>query len=209
MPGGELNQNNSDHMWRFCDITRRNRPVLSLHLHHTLADRTRLAASRTGSDDKAAPASNDQGARTGGAPHQELLAEPLPFAWAVSSREFVPHHRDEGVSATCSALSHCLLPLCCAARTPRTPHAALALLPLVPRTRRRTTGTRHHARTTTHDDEKMLRAHTGTKPKTPIDWFARQRGPLRARVASFSLPCERGLNSHTVVITRPRLSLAL
>jgi hypothetical protein len=32
---------------------------------------------------------------------------------------------------------------------------------------------------------------------------------LRARVASLSLPCERGLNSHTVVITRPRLSLAL
>ena len=93
-----------------------------------------------------------------------------PFAWTVSSRKFVSHHRDEGVSATRSALlSHCLLPLCCAARTPRTPHAALALLPLVPRTRRRTTGTRQHARTTTHDDEKMLRAHTGTKPKTPID----------------------------------------
>ena len=93
-----------------------------------------------------------------------------PFTWTVSSRDFVPHHRDEGVSATCSALllSHCLLPLCCAARTPRTPHAALALLPLVPRTRRRTTGTRH-ARTTTTDDEKMLRALTGAKPKTPID----------------------------------------
>ena len=29
--------------------------------------------------------------------------------------------------------------------------------------------TRHHARTTTRDDEKMLRAHMGTKPKTPID----------------------------------------
>ena len=102
------------------------------------ADRRRLVASRTGSDGKAAPASNDQGARTGGAPHQELLAEPLPFTWTVSSREFVPHHRDEGVSATCSALSHCLLPLCCAARTPRTPHAALALLLLVPRTHRAT-----------------------------------------------------------------------
>ena len=44
--------------------------------------------------------------------------------------------------------------------------------------------TRHHARTTTHDDEKMLRAHTGTKPKTPIDgasenWVPpRQRGPV-------------------------------
>ena len=39
----------------------------------------------------------------------------------------------------CSELSHCLLPLCCAARTPRTPHAALALLLLVPRTQRATT----------------------------------------------------------------------
>ena len=27
----------------------------------------------------------------------------------------------------------------------------------------------HHARTTAHDDEKMLRAHTGTKPERPID----------------------------------------
>ena len=33
--------------------------------------------------------------------------------------------------------------------------------------------------------------------------------PLRARVAAFLLPCERGLNSHTVVDTRPRPSLAL
>ena len=40
------------------------------------ADHKRLVASRTGSDDKAAPASKDHGARTGGAPHQELLAEP-------------------------------------------------------------------------------------------------------------------------------------
>ena len=28
---------------------------------------------------------------------------------------------------------------------------------------------RHDARTTSHDDEKMLHAHTGTKPETPID----------------------------------------
>ena len=28
---------------------------------------------------------------------------------------------------------------------------------------------RNHARTTTHDDEKMLSAHKGTKPETPID----------------------------------------
>ena len=33
--------------------------------------------------------------------------------------------------------------------------------------------------------------------------------PLRARPASFFLPCERGSNSHTDVITRPRLCLAL
>ena len=89
----------------------------------------------------------------------------------VWKRVVVPHHRDEGVSAPRSALSsHCLLPLCCAARNPRsTPHAALALLLLVPRTHRATKKTTHHARTTTHDDEKMLRARTGTKPKTTID----------------------------------------
>ena len=68
----------------------------------------------------------------------------------ASPREFVPHHRDEGVSATCSALSHCLLPLCCAARTPRTPHAALALLPLVPRTHRATKA--RHQTPRTNDD---------------------------------------------------------
>ena len=28
---------------------------------------------------------------------------------------------------------------------------------------------RHHALPTTHDDEKMPRAHTGTKPETPVD----------------------------------------
>ena len=66
-----------------------------------------------------------------------------------------------------SLSSHCLLPLCCAARTPRTPHAALALLLLVPRTHRATKP--RHQTTTTNDDEKMLRTHTGTKPKTPID----------------------------------------
>ena len=33
--------------------------------------------------------------------------------------------------------------------------------------------------------------------------------PLRARATSIFLPCERGLNSHTGVITRPHLSLAL
>ena len=38
----------------------------------------------------------------------------------------------------CSELLLCLLPLCCAARTPRTPHATLALLLLVPHTQRAT-----------------------------------------------------------------------
>ena len=33
--------------------------------------------------------------------------------------------------------------------------------------------------------------------------------PLRARATSLFLPCERGLNSHTDVATRPHLSLAL
>ena len=118
------------------------------------ADRKRVVVSRTGSDGKAAPASIDQGARTGGAPHQELLAGPLPIDYVrmVPSREFVPHHpehRDEGFSATCSALSHCLLLLCCVARTPRTPHAALALLLLVPRTHRQTPNTTHERRRTT------------------------------------------------------------
>ena len=64
------------------------------------------------------------------------------------------------------------LVLCCclsaarhAPRARRTPRSR-SCLPLVPRTRRRTKGTRQHARTTTHDDEKMLRAHTGKAPDT-------------------------------------------
>ena len=81
------------------------------------------------------------------------------------------------------------------------------------------TPTPAHAKytTMTRDDEKMLRAHTGTKPETPIDGAsenlvvapATDGAPLRARVATFFLPCERGLNSHTDVATRPHLSLAL
>ena len=108
--------------------------------------------------------------------------------------------------------------------SPRLPLECCAVRALAMRRRqeqrRRTPDTKHRAQTTTHDDEKMLRTHTlaGTKPKTPIggargNWAAAPatgpRCPLRARVASLSLPCERGLNSHTVVITRPRLSLAL
>ena len=96
----------------------------------------------------------------------------------VSSREFVPHHpehRDEGVSATRSALSHCLLPLCCVARTPRTPHAALALLLLVPRTHRATTA---HAACLWPPRAAL---HTGT-PVPP----ARRGAYTRATINSFS-----------------------
>ena len=48
-----------------------------------------------------------------------------PFAWTVSSRKFVPHHRDEGVSATRSALllSH-LLPVASLLRGTHPAHAA-------------------------------------------------------------------------------------
>ena len=49
------------------------------------------------------------------------------------------HHSCCSWRFACFELSLCLLPLCCAARTPRTPHAALALLLLVPRTHRATT----------------------------------------------------------------------
>ena len=56
----------------------------------------------------------------------------------------------------------------------------------------------------------------GHKAEDADRWGTRKLGdrpgngaPLRARVASFFLPCERGLNSHTDVVTRPRLSLAL
>ena len=140
----------------------------------------------------------------------------------VPSREFVqvphhPEHLDEGVLATCcSALSHCsLLPLCCVARTPRTPHAALALLLLVPRALR-------HQTPRTNDDARRRRRKDaacphGHKAEEDADrWSKRKLGsrpgdgaPLRARAPSFSLPCERGSNSHTDVVTRPRLSLTL
>ena len=44
------------------------------------------------------------------------------------------------------------------------------------------TDSRHHERTTTHDDEKMLRAHKGTKPEMPIDGVRRHSGrPPRQR----------------------------
>ena len=113
----------------------------------------------------------------------------------VPSREFVPHHpehRDEGFSATCSALSHCLLLLCCVARTPRTPHAALALLLLVPRTHRQTPNTTHERRRTTtkrccvparaqsRRRRSMGHVSTGRPP--------RQRGPVARAGARLSPP---------------------
>ena len=56
----------------------------------------------------------------------------------------------------------------------------------------------------------------GHKAEDVDRWGKRKLGsrpgngaPLRVRTTFFFLPCERGLNSHTVVITRPRLSLAL
>ena len=55
----------------------------------------------------------------------------------------------------------------------------------------------------------------GHKAEDADRWGTRKLGvrpgngaPLRAGVASFFLLCERGLNSHTVVATRPHLSLA-
>ena len=45
--------------------------------------------------------------------------------------------------------------------------------------------------------------------KQKLDSRPGNGAPLCARATSFSLPCERGLNSHTDVVTRPRLSLAL
>ena len=66
-----------------------------------------------------------------------------------------------------------------------------------------------------------VRAHpphptNGHKAEDADRWGTRKLGrrpgngaPLRARAPSFSLPCERGLNSHTDVATRPHLSLAL
>ena len=49
----------------------------------------------------------------------------------------------------------------------------------------------------------ISRVHGATKVN-----FIINGAPLRAREASFFLPCERGLNSHTDVATRPHLSLA-
>ena len=69
---------------------------------------------------------------------------------------------------------------------------------------RRTTTKRCCVSTRTQSRRRRSMGHAKT-------WCSpRQRGPVaRAGGASFFLPCERGLNSHTDVITRPHLSLAL
>ena len=57
-------------------------------------------------------------------------ARPLP----ISANSINRKQSKQSGRFTYFGLLLCLLPLCCAARTPRTPHAALALLPLVHRT---------------------------------------------------------------------------
>ena len=75
-----------------------------------------------------------------------------------------------------------------------------------------------HQTARTNDDARRRKDAAcphGHKAEDADRWGTRKLGvrpgngaPLRARVASFFLPCERGLNSHTDVITRPHLSLA-
>ena len=70
---------------------------------------------------------------------------------------------------------------------------------------------RNHARTTTHDDEKMRSAHTGANKAGDADrWGTATLGgrPGNGDAVLF-LPCERGSHRHTAVITGPRLRLAL
>ena len=102
---------------------------------------------------------------------------------------------------------HCRIHTAHARRTARRTHSARP-----PRAAASSSAadSRYHARTMTHDDEKMLRAHEGTKPETPIDGVRRHRAlaPAIGEAALF-LPRERGSHRHTVVITSPRLSLAL
>ena len=75
---------------------------------------------------------------------------------------------------------------------------------------------RHHARTTTHDDEKDAACPHGHKAGDADRWGTATLGVRHGvrsgngnGVAALFLPCERGSHRHTVVITRPRLSLAL
>ena len=66
---------------------------------------------------------------TGGAPLHELeqlAAWPSWMARTTPCGFYIRHH-DFSRRFACFKLSLCLLPLCCATRTPRTPHAALAL----------------------------------------------------------------------------------
>ena len=79
-----------------------------------------------------------------------------------------------------------------------------------PSSRRQTTRTNDDARR-----RKDAACPHGHKAEDADRWGTRKLGsrpgngaPLRARAPSFFLPCERGLNSHTDVTTRPHLSLA-
>ena len=100
----------------------------------------------------------------------------------------------------------------------RTSHCAVRA-PRPSALRRRRQQRRPHQTSRTNDDERRRKDAAcphGHKAEDADRWGTRKLGcrpgngaPLRARVPSFFLPCERGLNSHTVVITRPRLSLAL
>ena len=79
-----------------------------------------------------------------------------------------------------------------AARTaPARPAPPPVAAPLAPR---------HHARTTTHDDEKMLSVH-GRKAGDAGRWGTATLGGRPGNgVAALFLPCERGSHSHTVVV---------
>ena len=71
---------------------------------------------------------------------------------------------------------------------------------------------KHHARTTTHDDsdEKDAASPQGHKAGDAGRWGTTELGRRPGNGGtSFLLPCERGSHSHTDVATRPRVRLAL
>ena len=114
------------------------------------------------------------------------------------------------------ALVLALLPALPRARTP--PYAPRA--PRANAWRRRRTKTAAGLQAPRTNDNARRRKDAacphGHKAGDADRWGKRKLGerpgngaPLRARVVVLFLPCERGLNGHTVVITRPRPSLAL
>jgi len=114
------------------------------------------------------------------------------------------------------ALALALLPALPRASTP--PYAPRAPRANAWRRRRTKTAAGLQAPRTNNDARRRKDAACphGHKAGDADRWGKRELGrrpgngaPLRARVSAFHLPCERGLNSHTVVDTRPRLSLAL